>query len=104
MEQISVSALKERLDNEEAVNLLDVREDSERAEFNIGGKHIPLGRIQLFELEELEEWKDKEIIVYCRSGKRSGLATMMLGQAGFDKVLNLEGGMLKWVETYGQQG
>jgi rhodanese-related sulfurtransferase len=57
----------------------------------------------MFELEDLEEWKDKQIVVYCRSGKRSGLATMMLGQAGFEQVLNLEGGMLKWVETYGTQ-
>jgi rhodanese-related sulfurtransferase len=103
MEQISVNELKQRLDSGENVHLLDVREDSERAEFNIGGKHIPLGRIQMFELEDLEEWKDKQIIVYCRSGKRSGLATMMLGQAGFEQVLNLEGGMLKWVETYGTQ-
>lgn len=104
MEQISVTTLKEKLDNGQPVNLLDVREDSERAEFNIGGRHIPLGRIQMFELDELEDWKDEEIIVYCRSGKRSGLATMMLGQAGFGKVLNLEGGMLKWVETYGHEG
>ncbi|GAB3354377.1 rhodanese-like domain-containing protein [Arachidicoccus ginsenosidivorans] len=103
MEQISVNELKQRLDSGENVHLLDVREDSERAEFNIGGKHIPLGRIQMFELEDLEEWKDKQIVVYCRSGKRSGLATMMLGQAGFEQVLNLEGGMLKWVETYGTQ-
>lgn len=103
MEQISVNELKQRLDSGENVHLLDVREDSERAEFNIGGKHIPLGRIQMFELEDLEEWKDKQIVVYCRSGKRSGLATMMLGQAGFDQVLNLEGGMLKWVETYGTE-
>jgi len=101
MEQITVNKLKQKLDDGENVRLLDVREDSERAEFNIGGKHIALGRIQMFELEDLEEWKDKEIIVYCRSGKRSGLATMMLEQAGFEHVLNLEGGMLKWVQTYG---
>ena len=102
MEQITVNDLKSRLDNGEKVHLLDVREDHERAEFNIGGKHIPLGRIQLFELEELDEWKNQEIIVYCRSGKRSALATMMLEQAGFEKVINLEGGMLNWVQTYGQ--
>ncbi|SEA61438.1 Rhodanese-related sulfurtransferase [Arachidicoccus rhizosphaerae] len=104
MEQITVTDLKQKLENGENVNLLDVREDNERAEFNIGGRHIPLGKIQLFELDDLQDWKDQQIIVYCRSGKRSGLATMMLGQAGFDKVLNLEGGMLKWVETYGLEG
>ena len=102
MQEITVSALKARLDTGEDVHLLDVREDSERAEFNIGGKHIPLGKIQLFELDELEEWKDQEIVVYCRSGKRSGLATMMLQQAGFTNVINLNGGMLGWVESFGQ--
>lgn len=104
MEQISVIQLQERMDTGEDVHLLDVREDSERAAFNIGGRHIPLGRIQMFELDELSDWKDREIIVYCRSGKRSSLAAMMLTQAGFRQVVNLEGGMLAWAETFGQEG
>lgn len=104
MEQISVATLKERLDKGEDIHLLDVREDNERAEFNIGGKHVPLGRIQMFDLDELEDWKDSEIVVYCRSGKRSGLATMMLGQAGFHQAINLEGGILAWVDAFGVEG
>lgn len=101
MEQISVETLKERMDSGQDVHLLDVREDNEREAFNIGGRHVALGRIQMFDLDDLEDWKDTEIVVYCRSGKRSALATMMLGQAGFNQVLNLDGGMLKWQETYG---
>ena len=97
MQQITAAALKERINKGEKINLLDVREDSERAEFNIGGKHIPLGKIQMFELDELEDWKDQQIVVYCRSGKRSSLAAMMLEQAGYSEVINLEGGMLGWV-------
>ena len=104
MQEITVNDLKTRLDNGEDVHLLDVREDVERAEFNIGGKHIPLGKVQLFELEDLEPWKEEDIVVYCRSGKRSGLATMMLQQAGFNKVVNLQGGMLNWLQTFGQNG
>lgn len=103
MELISVTTLKQRLDQGEQINLLDVREDAERAEFNIGGRHIPVGRIQLLEIESLEDWKDQEIVAYCRSGKRSAMAAMMLQQAGFNKVLNLDGGMLKWIETFGSE-
>ena len=40
--------------------------------------------------------KDKPIVVVCRSGARSAQATLMLGKAGFDKVANLSGGMLRW--------
>jgi len=75
--------------------LLDVREDYERAEFNIGGMHIPLGDLTA-SFEKLAPHKDEEIVVYCRSGKRSGMAAHLLGQAGFANVRNLEGGMLAW--------
>lgn len=75
--------------------LLDVREDYERAEFNIGGMHIPLGELTAA-FDKLAPHKDEEIVVYCRSGKRSGMAAHLLGQSGFTKVRNLEGGMLAW--------
>lgn len=75
--------------------LLDVREDYERAEFNIGGTHIPLGEITA-SFDKLASHKDEEIVVYCRSGKRSAMAQHLLQQAGFSNVRNLEGGMLAW--------
>ncbi|MDE1191612.1 MAG: rhodanese-like domain-containing protein [Arachidicoccus sp.] len=103
MNTITVEKLKERLDSGEELNFLDVREDHERAEFNIGGKHIPVGKIQLFETEDIEDWKDQEIIVYCRSGNRSGIATNILLQAGFEKPINLAGGMLAWREKFGDK-
>jgi rhodanese-related sulfurtransferase len=40
--------------------------------------------------------KDKPIVTVCRSGARSAQATVLLGKAGFDKVANLSGGMLRW--------
>lgn len=101
MNTITVEELKKRIGNGETVNLLDVREDNERAEFNIGGRHVPLGKIQLFETDSIEDWKDKEIIVYCRSGNRSGIAAVLLQQAGFKNPVNLTGGMLEWKAKFG---
>jgi rhodanese-related sulfurtransferase len=75
--------------------LLDVREGYERAEFNIGGIHVPLGELTA-SFDKLINHKDDEIVVYCRSGKRSAMAAQLLGQAGFTNVRNLEGGMIAW--------
>ncbi len=96
MNNISVSELKERLLNAEIINLLDVREQDERAEFNIGGTFIPLGQIMAMQVDELEDIKKEEIICYCRSGKRSMQATLMLETMGFTNVVNLDGGMMAW--------
>lgn len=98
MNTITVEELKARLDNGEQLNLLDVREDHERAEFNIGGTHIPLGKVQAMQLEDIEDWKNKEVIVYCRSGNRSGVASLFMEQLGFKNPVNLTGGMLAWRE------
>jgi rhodanese-related sulfurtransferase len=96
MNSISAAALKERIANTEKINLLDVREPDERAEFNIGGIFIPLGQIMAMQVDELDELKNEEIICYCRSGKRSMQAAMMLETMGFTNVVNLEGGMMAW--------
>ena len=40
--------------------------------------------------------KDEPLVIVCRSGARSAQATVLLGKAGFDKVANLSGGMLRW--------
>jgi rhodanese-related sulfurtransferase len=98
MENISVEELKKRLDAGEELNIVDVREPNENAEFNIGGKLIPLGRIQTMQVDEIEDLRDKEIIVYCRSGNRSGQACLILETMGFTKTKNLSGGMLAWKE------
>lgn len=96
MNTISVSSLKERIANNEKINLLDVREPDERAEFNIGGTFIPLGQVMAMQIDGLDELKNEEIICYCRSGKRSMQAAMMLETMGFVNVVNLEGGMMAW--------
>ncbi len=97
MNTITTDELKARLDNGEHPTLIDVREDSERAEFNIGGKHLPLGKLQRVELEDLDDLKkEDEIIFYCRSGNRSGIATHIMEMLGFTNVKNLVGGMVDW--------
>jgi rhodanese-related sulfurtransferase len=80
--------------------LLDVREPHENAEFNIGGILFPLGKIQSMQIEDIEDLRNKEVICYCRSGNRSGIAAMVLEQLGFINTKNLEGGMLGWQEKY----
>ncbi|MFM6936969.1 MAG: rhodanese-like domain-containing protein [Aquirufa sp.] len=92
---ITIEELKERLDKGENLNLIDVREEYEFDEFNIGAKLIPLGELP-DRLEEIEAWKDQEILVHCRSGARSGRAKEYLASEGFTNVRNVLGGMLAW--------
>lgn len=101
MELITVEQVKARIDAGESLHLVDVREPGEHADFNIGGVLLPLGRVQVMEVDEIEGWKDREVICYCRSGNRSGMACMILETAGFKDVKNLTGGMLAWKERVG---
>ena len=68
MQTITSEELKARLDAGEKVNIIDVREPHEHADFNIGGTLYPLGQVQTMQVDELEKFKDEELIVYCRSG------------------------------------
>jgi rhodanese-related sulfurtransferase len=94
---ITVQELNERLNNNEKLHIIDVREPFEHDMANIGGTLIPLGDLT-HQLEQLEELKDQEVIVYCRSGNRSGSACQFLQKQGFTNVRNMEGGMAKWVK------
>lgn len=98
---ITVTQLKEKLDKKEDFVFIDVREDYEYDEFNLGAKLIPLGDV-MDEVDNLEEHKDSEIVVHCRSGARSGKAQQILEMNGFSNVRNLEGGVLAWIEKYGK--
>ena len=101
MTVIKTNEIKTRMDAGEKINLVDVREPDERAEFNIGGIFLPLGNIQMMQIDDIDELKNEEVICYCRSGKRSMQACMMLETFGFTNVKNLEGGMLDWREKFG---
>jgi rhodanese-related sulfurtransferase len=92
---ITIEELKERMDKGENLNLIDVREEYEFDEFNIGATLIPLGELP-DRLEEIEAWKDQEILIHCRSGARSGRAKEYLTSEGYSNVRNVLGGMLAW--------
>ena len=100
MTTITPEEVKQRLEAGEKLNLIDVREPHENAEFNIGGKLVPIGKIQSLQLEDLEDMKDEEVILYCRSGNRSGISASILDQLGFTNTKNLVGGMLAWQEKF----
>ena len=94
---ITVEELKERLDKGEELNFYDVREEYEYEEDNLGAILIPLAELP-DHLDELEELKDAEIIVHCRSGARSGKAVKFLESQGFTNARNVTGGILAFRE------
>ena len=99
MQKISVDELKSRMDAGEKINLIDVREPFENADFNIGGILLPLGKIQGMQVEDIEDHKEQEVILYCRSGNRSAQACLFLEMMGFKNVKNLAGGMIEWKQA-----
>lgn len=100
MEDITTTELKARLDNGEKPLIIDVREPYEYEEFNIGARLIPLAELP-GQVHDLEDHKDEEIIVHCRSGARSATAKAFLTSQGFTKVRNLLGGMMDWQRNFG---
>jgi rhodanese-related sulfurtransferase len=100
MQTITAAELKNKLDANESPVLVDVREPDENAAFNIGGILLPLGNIEAMQIDSIDEFKDQEVICYCRSGQRSMRACLMLETFGFTNVKNLTGGMLDWQDKY----
>jgi len=93
-DEIDPAEIKQRLNQGEKLNIIDVREDEEVASGMIpGAKHIPLGQVP-FRLDEIEQ--TGEIIMVCRSGNRSGMACEYLQAQGFQGLKNMVGGMLAW--------
>lgn len=92
MKDIQVDELKSRLDKGEKLNLIDVREKWEYDEKNIGAHNIPLNTLPM-RVKELEDLKGEEVIVHCKSGRRSANAQKYLQQQGFQNVRNVEGGI-----------
>ncbi len=101
MTNITVEELKSRLDAGEKLHIIDVREPSEYAEYNIGAKLIPLGQIMNMQLDDIDDLKDEELIIHCKAGSRSMQACMMLEQFGFKNVVNVTGGMNAWQQKFG---
>lgn len=94
MKEVTVAELKQKRDNQEDFQLIDVREPFEYEMSNINGENIPLAGI-LIEAGKIS--KDKPVIIQCRSGARSAAAVMQLEQnLGYTNLYNLKGGILAW--------
>ncbi len=93
---ITPRELAARLHSPNPPKLLDVREPEEYALVHLdGARLIPLGEL-LLRHAELADWKDQEIVVYCHHGLRSLSAISQLRHLGFQKLLNLAGGIDRW--------
>lgn len=95
VKEINVNDLNERMQKGKKINLLDVREQFEYNMVNLDGKLIPLGELES-RINEIEDWKDQEIIIHCRSGARSAEACRILMRHGFKNPINLQGGINRW--------
>lgn len=94
MKEITVKELKALQDKGEDFQLIDVREPYEAEIAEIGGELIPLGTIP-DNVDKID--KDKQVVIHCRSGKRSGDAILWLEKNhGFENLYNLVGGVLAW--------
>lgn len=98
--EITVQELREKLQAGENFVFIDVREPWEYEEFNLGAQLIPVGNL-MNQMWELEDHKADEIVVHCRSGARSAMAQGLLLANGFQKVRNLKGGVMAWIDAFG---
>jgi adenylyltransferase/sulfurtransferase len=99
MKEITAQELKKLIDSKADFQLVDVREEYEFDESNLNGLLIPLGDI----LDRANEVvRDKQVVIHCRSGKRSATAIQALEtQLGYANLYNLKGGILAYIEEIG---
>jgi adenylyltransferase/sulfurtransferase len=95
MNEVSCAELKKMMDAKEDFQLIDVREEHETEIATIGGELIPMGDIMD---NTVKIAKDKKVVIYCRSGKRSGAVALALEPFGFTNLYNLKGGILAWAD------
>lgn len=95
MKEITCSELKKMMDAEEDFQLIDVREEYEADIASIGGELIPMGEV-MDHLDKIS--RDKKVVLYCRTGNRSGVITQALEAQGFGNVFNLKGGIHQWAD------
>lgn len=92
---VGVAEAQRKLSANEAI-MIDVRERDEwRAGHVAGARHIPLGDLAA-QLAALP--RDRDVLLFCRSGNRSGTATRLLRSEGFERAYNVEGGIIAWTQ------
>jgi len=92
--EIDSATLQSRLANGEDIHLIDIRTPAEAAQGAIPNAiYLPMHLLPL-RMNELP--RDKEVVLYCRSGARSYHACAYLAQQGFENAVNLRGGIIGW--------
>ena len=92
--EIDSASLQDKIAAGEDIHLVDIRTPAEVAQAAIpNAVHVPM---HLLPLRMNEMPKDKDVVLYCRSGARSYHACTFLAQQGFDNVINLRGGIVAW--------
>ncbi len=102
-EDITCQEVKKRLDEGVVFHFIDVREEWEHTEVNIGAKCFPLGELPQ-NLEALNQFKSEEIVVHCKTGPRGNRAKKYLTSQGFTNVRNMQGGITEFLELQESPG
>jgi sulfur-carrier protein adenylyltransferase/sulfurtransferase len=99
MKEITATELKGLFDQKADFQLIDVREQHEFDDMNLNGILIPMGDV----MENADKIvKDKQVVIHCRSGKRSAAVIQALEtQMGYNNLYNLKGGILAYIEEVG---
>lgn len=96
MKEVTVQELKSLIDSKADFQLIDVREPHEFDICNLNGELIPMAEIP-HNVDKID--RDKQVVIHCRSGKRSGNMVAWLEQNhGFENIYNLKGGILEWAK------
>jgi len=96
MKQMTATELQAMLNSGVTPVMIDVREDNELVHGMIDGAiHIPMNDVP-GRMEEFTPYKDKSVVLICRSGKRSAQVGQFMEHVGFTDVINLDGGMNSW--------
>lgn len=95
LQSVDATTLREKMNERGGLKIVDVREPEEFAAGHIpGALNLPLGRIRYTAKQALTP--EDEIVLVCRSGRRSVQAARLLRKMGYKKLYNLAGGMLMW--------
>ena len=98
MSSVTPAQLAVQLGSDSPPALLDVRNPGEHAYAALpGSRLIPLGELAE-RIDELEDWRERDVVVYCHHGIRSAHAIAFLRTQGFGRLANLSGGIDRWSE------
>jgi rhodanese-related sulfurtransferase len=93
----NINAIEAKEHFDKKTEFLDIREEFENEEIRIpGSKLIPMSELNK-RWQEIPQ--DKEVVVYCRTGNRSAVLLGQLASMGFDKLINMEGGIVEWYKN-----